>query len=1506
MQDSLEAFRLSPQQRQRWERRACAAEATAQGTIELRTKAAARAETAIAWLIARHEVLRTALVVTPGMRQPLQTVRAVRGAAVRRVDLEALGGAAALRILCAEERRPFDLAAELPCRFVVARLDTQRSFLVLTLDALVADRRSVYLMATALGAAIEGHPPENEPVQYLEYAAWLEAEREAQGSEGRYFWQAATAKAEPLALPSARDRGRPEGAARGRLACRLPPPLVAGVESLAADLDVSWADVLLGAWAAFLSRLIGQARIDLLYGADGRAFEELEDAFGLFADDLPITIRVEADMRFDEVVRRAASAAERARQHQPFHDPHHDPWLADPLERQAIGFEAVDAATPAAADVDWSLFAVAAPAERFRLKLSVERSASRLETVLSFDRRWLDGRSVGWLAAQLRALLGQAIGQPAIHIGALSLLGPAERHWLIHGLSDVPAPLADGTIVEAFERSVTAAPDAPALIGAHCSLRYRELATRVHQLARHLRAHGVGAEVRVALALERSTEVVITMLAVLEAGGAFVPLDLGLPARRLANLIAASGAAVVLTAGNLEAVRPLAGAAQVIDLVADGEAIAAHSTAPLGEAIDGRTLAYVLFTSGTTGHPKAVAVEHRQLMAYWRGLRQLLQPAGEGLTWAHVSTFAADLGHTGLLGALLTGGSLVVVDEPALADPRRLAAVMTQHAVEALKIVPSHLEALIADGEAEALLPRRLLVLGGEKPGPALLARLAEAKPSCRVLNHYGPTETTVGVLAGPFDPAAGADAVALGRPLAGNRVLVLDKSGEPAPTGTLGELHLGGDSVARGYLGQPATTAERFVPDPHGRPGARMYRSGDRALMAASGMPRFAGRVDHQLKIRGFRVEPAEIEATLTAHPEVRSAVVVLWHEGDRSQLVAYVVATKHAVPAPGALRAHLAERLPAPMVPAAIVLLETLPLGPNGKVDRRALPPPSAEPVKAWQAPRGFGETLLADLFSEVLGRPVGTADDFFELGGHSLLATQLISRVRQAFECELELRDFFDHPTVAGLARAVAQRRRGDGVLPPIEAVARDRDLPLSFAQERLWIMHQLQPASAAYNIPRVVRLTGPLDAGRLMRAVAAVVERHESLRTVFPSVEGVGVQRVVAGGRAEARVVDLCALPSVVREPEAMRLAAREIRRPFDLARGPVMRTLLLREDAESHLAVLTLHHITSDAWSMSVLIDEMVTAYRAGGRLHGLPPLAVHYADFAVWQREQVGAELEAQLAFWRRHLASAPSQTLPTDHPRPELPTYRGANFSVAVEPELRGRIEALGRTAGVTLFMTLLAGFKALLARHTGCTDIVVGTDVAGRDRLETERLIGFFVNNLVLRTGLDGDPTFRELLARVRTSTLAAYSHQDLPFDRLVRALNPGREVGRTPLFQVLFVLQNTPRAELELDGLRVAPVEIGLGSAKFDLGLFVTQRGDGLTLTWSYRSDLFEASTVRVLARQQIALLASACDDPDQRIGALEMSSGVRSVDDKRARLRRRPRLDAAAAGGGGTRV
>jgi amino acid adenylation domain-containing protein len=1076
---------------------------------------------------------------------------------------------------------------------------------------------------------------------------------------------------------------------------------------------------------------------------------------------------------------------------------------------------------------------------------------------------------------------------------------------LVHGLNEAGTPSADGTIVQAFERCAATAPEAPALVGEHGCLRYAELAARVHRLARHLRVHGVGPEVRVALGLARSPEVVIAMLAVLEAGGAFVPLDLGLPARRLAYLVEASGAGVVVTGGGHDALELPTGAATVIDLAADEEAIAAHSERPLGEPIDGRSLAYVLFTSGTTGKPKAVAVEHRQLMAYWQGI-QARMPAGERLTWAHVSTFAADLGHTGLLGALLGGGCLLVVGEQALADPRRFAEDMARHSVDALKIVPSHLEALIGEGEVEPLLPRRLLVLGGEKPGPALLARLAAASPACRILNHYGPTETTVGVLAGPLDPGAGADAVVLGRPLAGVRMLVLARDGELAPTGTAGELHLGGESVARGYLDQPGATAERFIPDPHGPPGARMYRSGDRVTLTAAGFPRFVGRVDHQVKIRGFRVEPAEIEVCLTSHPGVRSAVVVLREGGDRSQLVAYAVAQKGAAPDPRALRAHLAASLPAQMVPAAVVLLEAFPLGPNGKIDRRALPPPNADPGKAWQSPRGLGEALLADLFTEVLGRPVGTADDFFELGGHSLLATQLISRVRQAFECELDLRDFFDHPTVAGLARVVEERHRDGAVLPPIEPVSRDRDLPLSFAQERLWIMHQLQPTSSAYNIPRVVRLTGPLDAARLTRAVAAVVERHESLRTVFPSVDGIGIQRVVTGGRPRARVVDLTTLAPRIREPEALRLAGLEIRRPFDLARGPVMRTLLVREDQESHLAVLTMHHIASDAWSMSVLVDEVVAAYRAGGSLGALPPLAVQYGDFAVWQRERLGDALASQMAFWRRHLASAPEQILPTDHRRPALPTYRGSHLSVTIEPELRGRIEALGRSAGVTAFMTLLAGFKALLARHTGRTDIVVGTDVAGRDRLETERLIGFFVNNLVLRTRLDGDPTFRELLARVRSSTLAAYGHQDLPFDRLVKALNPDRELGRTPLFQVLFVLQNTPRAELELDGLRVAPVEIGLGSAKFDLGLFVTQQDDGLTLTWSHRSELFEASTVRVLARQQVALLASACEDPDRRISALELSSAAGSAEDRRARLRRRVHRGTAAASSGGSRA
>ncbi|HVH11393.1 MAG TPA: condensation domain-containing protein, partial [Longimicrobium sp.] len=688
-----------------------------------------------------------------------------------------------------------------------------------------------------------------------------------------------------------------------------------------------------------------------------------------------------------------------------------------------------------------------------------------------------------------------------------------------------------------------------------------------------------------------------------------------------------------------------------------------------------------------------------------------------------------------------------------------------------------------------------------------------------------------------------------IGRPISNTRVYVLDEGMRPTGVGVPGELYTGGDGLARGYVGRPGITAERFVPDPFAAAaGGRLYRTGDRARWRADGAVEYLGRLDEQVKVRGFRIELGEIEAALRTAGAADCVVIAREDEGGK-RLVAYVVGDVEV----DALRAELRRALPDYMVPSAFVPLDALPLTPNGKLDRRALPAPRfAGDEDAYAAPRKPTEEVLAGILAELLRvERIGIHDSFFELGGHSLLATRVVSRIREVLGAEVPLRAMFEGPTVAELAdRVDAVRRAGRPRLPAVVPVERTGPLPLSFAQERLWFLDQLERDSAFYNIPAALRIDGALDAAALERALGEIIRRHEALRTTFPQVDGAPVQAVAPFGGFALAMEDLSSLADAERKAEVRHRARADGERPFDLAAGPLFRASLLRLSADAHVLLLCMHHIVSDGWSMDVLFGELAALYGAfaEGSESTLPDLAVQYADYAVWQREHLrGEALDAQIAYWKGQLAGAPALLeLPTDHPRPAVQSFRGAQVSAAFPAELVERLEALGRREGATLYMVLLGAFQTLLGTYAGADDVVVGSPIAGRTRAEVEPLIGFFVNTLVLRADLSGDPAFREVLRRVRTATLGAFEHQDVPFERLVAELEPERSLSHSPLFQVLFLLQSADAAGSALPGLRTTGMEPELEHTKFDLSLALVPRDGGLMAELEYGTALFDRAT------------------------------------------------------------
>ncbi len=787
------------------------------------------------------------------------------------------------------------------------------------------------------------------------------------------------------------------------------------------------------------------------------------------------------------------------------------------------------------------------------------------------------------------------------------------------------------------------------------------------------------------------------------------------------------------------------------------------------------------------------------------------------------------------------------------------------------------------DGDLEVLRPLEQLIVGGDVTSPVHVRRALAGLPGLRLIHGYGPTENTTFTTSQPL-PGVGAT-TPIGRPLANTRVHVVDRSLRPVPIGVSGELLAGGDGLARGYFRRPAQTAERFVPDPFGRAGGRLYRTGDLVRFLPTGELDFLGRVDAQVKIRGFRVEPGEVESVLGQHPDLRDvSVVAVGGAGERS-LVAYCVARRGDVTSAD-LKGFLRARLPEHLVPSVVVLIEALPLTSQGKVDRRALAArplhdPEGEPRADEQAaPRTPTEELLANLFAALLGREeVGVTEDFFALGGHSLLATQVIARLRDALGVELPVAALFEQPTVAGLARSVAEARAvGRASAPPLERMTREGDPPLSFAQERLWFIDRLQPGNPAYNLPLALDCVGPLDAPALGWALSALSARHETLRTRFDLVDGRPVQRIDAPGPSALPLVDLAGLPAARREVEAGRLIAGESWRPFDLARGPLLRARLLRLAADRHGIVLALHHSIADGWSLGVLVRDLSAFYRAAasGAAAALPELPVQYADYAVWQRRWLaGAVLEGELAYWRDRLAGAPALLeLPTDRPRPLVQSWRGASRPVRLGGALSSAVRGQCRRSGTTSFMVLAAGFFALLARHSGQEDVTLGVPIAGRTHLETEGLIGFFVNTLILRAELPGDRAFSRLVERIREDSLAAYEHQDLPFERLVEELRVERSLGHSPLFQAMFALQNAPTAELVLPGLELKTWPSPGGMAKFDLTFTLAETADGIGGTLGYATALFDAPTIDRLAEHFTALLAAAIAQPDRRLEELSL--------------------------------
>jgi amino acid adenylation domain-containing protein/non-ribosomal peptide synthase protein (TIGR01720 family) len=1324
------------------------------------------------------------------------------------------------------------------------------------------------------------------PRRYSDYIGWLQNQ---DMSAAEKFWrhtlEGFTAPT-PLIAPVQDSESLAPREGHQSQQLRLTSRMTAAIQAFARKHKLTMNTIVQGTWALLLSRYSSEEEIVFGAAVSGRPADlaGAELMVGCFINTLPVRVQVSEK---DPVIRWLARLQEQqAEQRQYEYSPlvSVQEWSevprGVPLFETILAFENYPVSrssdnkknnlkvkkTRAIEWTNYPLAVVATPGEELRLKII-------------YDRRRLNDSTIGRLLGHFETLLQDVIENPGKRVTELRLLTEAEREQLIVTWNQAAAGCpAEQTIHELFEEQAEQTPDATAVVFRDRNLTYGELNRRANQVAHYLRARGAGPDGLVGLCLDRSVEMLVGMIGILKTGCAYVPLDPCYPEDRLAAMLKDARVAVVLTEERFRRFFSALGATPIcLDTHWPEISNYAEQNPPSKTTAD--NLAYVIYTSGSTGKPKGVIVTHRGVVRLVKNVNYANLSADE--VFLQFAPISFDASTFEIWGSLLNGARLIVMP-PGLTSLAELGAVLRQHKVTTLWLTAGLFQQMV-DAQLESLRGLHQLLAGGDVLSVKHVEKVVQELQGCQLINGYGPTENTTFTCC--YRAKSGErfnGSVPIGAPISRTEVYILDQRLELVPEGVTGSLYIGGDGLARGYLNDPAQTAERFIPHPFSKAlGARLYMTGDQARFLHDGVIEFLGRTDNQVKIRGYRIELGEIEAALGRHPGIRQCTALATDSGavDKS-LVAYIIPRNETAPDAKELRAFLRTQLPDYMIPAQFVSLTEVRLTPNGKIDRRALPDPNLcllNTEEHFVAPRTPVEERLAEIWSFLLKRDrTGIHDNFFELGGHSLLATQVVSRIRQVFQIDLPLRALFESPTVASLGAQI-QTARQEAETAPIVALPRDTNLPLSFAQRRLWFSNEYEVESAVYNTSLAVLIRGKLRVDSLVRALEALVMRHETLRTTFTVVEGEPVQVIAPRPELDLAMIDVSELSQERREEETRRIAQTEVRTPTDLsAQGP-MRVRLVRLSEEAHALLITIHHIASDGWSFAVFARDLAALYEGFSSTSrpALPELPVQYADYAAWQRQKLISEvIEKHLAYWKQRLETAPPLLdLPTDKPRPALQTRNGARQLITVPKRLTEGLNALSRQEGVTLFMTLLAAFQLLLSQYANQDDIVVGTDVANRDRVELEGLIGFFINNVVLRTDLSNDPTFSELLARVRETALEAYAHQEIPFEKVVEALKPKRNPSYTPLFQVLFTLQNTPQQALELPGLSVSRLELSYDTTKYDLTLFMHETGQGLQGTLEYNSDLFDAVTVVRMTSDFAALLEAVVARPVAKLSELK---------------------------------
>ncbi|HCF2625003.1 TPA: pyoverdine non-ribosomal peptide synthetase PvdD [Pseudomonas aeruginosa] len=1449
-------------------------------------------------LVARHETLRTRFRLDGD--EARQEIAASMALPLDIVALGPLEEGALARQVETTIARPFDLERGPLLRVSLLRLAEDDHVLVLVQHHIVSDGWSMQVMVEELVQLYAAYSRGLEvalpalPIQYADYALWQRSWMEAGEKERQLaYWTGLLGGEQPvLELPFDRPRPVRQSHRGAQFILELDIDLSQALRRVAQQEGATAFALLLASFQALLYRYSGQADIRVGVPIANRNRVETERLIGFFVNTQVLKADLDGRMGFDELLAQARQRALEAQAHQdlpfeqlvealqPERSLSHNPLFQvlfnyqseargngqafrfDELQMESVQFDSRTA--------------------QFDLTLDLTDEEQRFCAVFDYATDLFDASTVERLAGHWRNLLRGIVANPRQRLGELPLLDAPERRQTLSEWNPAQREYAvQGTLQQRFEEQARQRPQAVALILDEQRLSYGELNARANRLAHCLIARGVGADVPVGLALERSLDMLVGLLAILKAGGAYLPLDPAAPEERLAHILDDSGVRLLLTQGHLLERLPRQAGVEVLAI--DGLVLDGYAESDPLTTLSADNLAYVIYTSGSTGKPKGTLLTHRNALRLFSATEAWFG-FDERDVWTLFHSYAFDFSVWEIFGALLYGGCLVIVPQWVSRSPEDFYRLLCREGVTVLNQTPSAFKQLMAMACSADMATQqpalRYVIFGGEALDLQSLRpwfqRFGDRQP--QLVNMYGITETTVHVTYRPVSEAdlEGGLVSPIGGTIPDLSWYILDRDLNPVPRGAVGELYIGRAGLARGYLRRPGLSATRFVPNPFpGGAGERLYRTGDLARFQADGNIEYIGRIDHQVKVRGFRIELGEIEAALAGLAGVRDAVV-LAHDGvGGTQLVGYVVAdsAEDAERLRESLRESLKRHLPDYMVPAHLMLLERMPLTVNGKLDRQALPQPDASlSQQAYRAPGSELEQRIAAIWAEILGvERVGLDDNFFELGGHSLLATRVISRVRQEQQLDASLKALFERPVLKAFAQGLERTTDAVSTIPLAD---RQQPLALSFAQERQWFLWQLEPESAAYHIPSALRLRGRLDVDALQRSFDSLVARHETLRTRFR----------LEGGRSYQQVQPAVSV-SIEREPFGEEGLIERIQaivvQPFDLERGPLLRVNLLQLAEDDHVLVLVQHHIVSDGWSMQVMVEELVQLYAAysQGLDVVLPALPIQYADYALWQRSWMEAgEKERQLAYWTGLLGGEqPVLELPFDRPRPARQSHRGAQLGFELPRELVEAVRALAQREGASSFMLLLASFQALLYRYSGQADIRVGVPIANRNRVETERLIGFFVNTQVLKADLDGRMGFDELLAQARQRALEAQAHQDLPFEQLVEALQPERNASHNPLFQVLFNHQSEIRSvtpEVQLEDLRLEGLAWDGQTAQFDLTLDIQEDENGIWASFDYATDLFDASTVERLAGHWRNLLRGIVANPRQRLGELPL--------------------------------